>query len=211
MENLITVKPKMLKGQVVLHPQKEIEAFELGAYFLVSGAIGNDIVCKGLDVKKDKKAVKIIDIIKMAGGEVKKTSKEISAKMTGMMKGIEVDVENDEEILPLVAVLCAFLKGESYIRGVKNTQSKLVRGIASEFNHLGIPTKIISQGICISGVQTILNDGAYAWEESSLAIALMLAASRAEGDVRVFGFDINDAKLEAFVKLYNELSGGKEI
>ncbi len=204
MENIITVRPQMLKGEVSL-PKSKNNA-QLGAYFLVAGAIGNKIICNNLNGESSSE---IIDIIKMAGGEIIYTDSGISAKMTGNMKGISADLKGREDILIPVALLCAFLKGESRISVNISPQNEVLRGIADEFKHLGIYAEMTSSGLYINGGQTILSDGAYAWNNSEIAMALILASSRAEGEVRVFGFDQNVPKFKTFMKLYKNLSGEK--
>ncbi len=204
METMITVKPKMLKGEVTL-PKTKAGA-SLGWFFLAAGAIGSSIAVNNLDTEKSSK---IIDIIKKAGGKTEAADNGITVRMTADMKGIDADISDEEELLLPVALLCAFLKGESRITGVKNSYNDLLKGIASEFKHLGIYTEMTSSGLLIQGGQTLRSDGAYAWNNTDLAIALILAASRAEGEVRILGFDENDPKFKAFMRLYNKLTKDK--
>ncbi len=211
MKNMITVKPKMIKGMASIPQIKGMKEgdFGIGAYFLVAGAIGNEVVCNGIKLKSKQTNAKIIDIIKMAGGKIVKTKDGVSAKMTGVMKGININLNGMEELLLPVALLCAFLKGESRISGLISYGNDLICGIASEFNHLGIYTEITSNGLYIKGEQVIRSDGAYSWNNSDLAMALVLAGCRSEGELNILGANLDDEKLKVFMKLYNKLIGGK--
>lgn len=197
---VITVKPGPLRGTVDI-PKLSGEDSFYAAYFLVAGAIGNDIFCRGISEGR------IIDIIKSAGGEIKYHRDGISARRTAIMHGISVDAGGIEDIIPAVAVLCAFCPGESRIynaSALKN--SEILKGIAAEFSHLGIETALTSDGIVIHGRQVINSDGTYVWNSSTLAAALMIMASRAEGEVRILGTDnLSDDRFDKFMKIYEKL------
>ncbi len=209
--DIIRVMPKMLKGVARLPKYKKSKEgdFRLGAFFLVLGAIGNDVFCEGLHCESDQKNAQIIDIIKSAGGKIEEKSDGISAKMTACMRGIEVDASEIWEIVPAVSVLCAFCKGESKIKGLSSCPDKnMIKGIASEFSHLGIETRLISDGILIKGAQTIRGDGTFVWGNAPLAMALLIGASRAEGEVSVMGLDeLSDKDFTIFTKIYEQLKG----
>ena len=199
MDNII-IKPGMLEG-IITAPQN-IYAY---ASFLMAGAIGNNILCKPADIAENDKIAGIINIIEMAGGEVIKTRNGVSARMTSVMEGIEINLKDMEDMLPIVAVLCAFLKGESRIYGINGVKNKeRLKELALEFNHLGIYSEVTSDGLFITGSQVIKSDGAYVWSSASFALALMIAASRAEGEVCIFGIK-NIQEIEEYIEYYKQV------
>lgn len=199
MDNII-IKPGMLEG-IITAPQN-IYAY---ASFLMAGAIGNNILCKPADIAENDKIAGIINIIEMAGGEVIKTRNGVSARMTSVMEGIEINLKDMEDMLPIVAVLCAFLKGESRIYGINGVENKeRLKEVALEFNHLGVYSEVTSDGLFIKGSQVIKSDGAYVWNSASFALALMIAASRAEGEVCIFGIE-NIQQIEEYIEYYKQV------
>lgn len=196
----IIIEPGMLKGTVSV--PDDIYAY---AMFLMAGAIGNDIVCKPVKAAQSKVIVSLIDIITMAGGIVKESNGGISARMSGVMKGIDVNLKNAEDILCAVAAFCAFLKGESRIYGIDGVKNQeLLKEISSEFNHLGIYTEITADGLFIKGCQVIKSDGAYTWKNAKLALALMIMSCRAEGEVCISGVKSTEG-IDAYFRYYKQL------
>lgn len=206
---LIALRPGMLSGEIELSNLNEKERFLALANFLVAGAIGNNIKCRGIENINSAKLKRLADIIENTGAEVKKSKNEISAKQTAFMHGTKIDVGGLVDIIPALAVLCAFCRGESRICGVlkRSGVDGVIHGIAAEFNHLGIETQLSPDGLVIKGRQTLNGDGTYVWKSSPLAAALTIAASRAEGEVRIMGTDeIEDGTYERFLQIYEKFT-----
>ena len=206
---LITVIPEMLSGEVELSDLSKDDRFLFLANFLVLGAIGNNIRCKGIKSIDSVKLRRLAGIIENAGAKVEIRNNEISAKQTAVMHGVKIDASGLDDIIPALAVLCAFCRGESRICGVLKQSGKndALSQLAAEFNHLGIEMRPSSDGLVIKGRQTLNGDGTYVWRSSQLAAALTVAASRAEGEVRIMGIDeIEDNKYEKFLKIYQKLT-----
>ncbi|MBR2916815.1 MAG: hypothetical protein IKC07_04380 [Clostridia bacterium] len=201
--DLIAVSPKMLSKSIDFNLiKKEEDKDFFGSLFLVAGAIGNDITCENLSSLGDL-SKRTAEIIKIVGGEVEERKKSVKARRKAIMQGINISCAGIEEILPFIALLWAFCKGESRLNGVRDTKYiSLLKATASEFSHLGIFTEQTSDGLIIHGGQTFAGDGAYVWNSASLAMALLMGAGRSEGEVRIFGIEgICDKRFEDFLKL----------
>lgn len=204
MGKIITVKSGMLCGEVDLSKAKNKEV--LFALFLAAGAIGNDISCRGIDLKNDKSAAIAAKIAEASGAKIIESGGAVAARMTANKKSVNADLLKHCEIVPAIALLCAFLKGESHIISID--KNEIFKKIEAEFNHLGILTKRNSRGLFITGAQTIKSDGAFAWDSATLAEVLILAASRTEGEIRLLGVPQESGEFKEFMKLYKKLDGG---
>ncbi|MBQ2890913.1 MAG: hypothetical protein IJE44_04635 [Clostridia bacterium] len=205
--DVLTVNPGMLYKTVDFGKFKSEEEKDFFAsLFLVAGAIGNEISCQNIGFLGEKSS-KIIEIIKSVGGEIEEKEGLLRAKKNANMRGTNISCTGYEDILPFIALLCAFCIGESRLTGVKNTKYvSLLRGIAAEFSHLGVYTKQTVDGLIIHGGQVLRGDGAYVWNSAPLAMALLVGASRSEGEMRICGvLEIEEDK--RFEKLLKILIG----
>ncbi len=201
--DVLTVNPGMLCKTVDFDKFKSEEDKDFFAsLFLVAGAIGNEIVCQNLGFLGDKSS-KIIEVIKSVGGEIEERDNFLRAKRNAKMQGAAISCKGYEDILPFIALLCAFCVGESKLTGVKDTKYiSLLKGIVSEFSHLGIYTEQTADGLIIHGGQVLRGDGAYVWNSDSLAMALWIGASRSEGELRLCGISrIKDERFEEFLNI----------
>ncbi len=199
---IITIKPQMIKGSVILSE----ESLELGVFFIVGGAIGNDIkcICRGFDY--GKMYGKIFDIVKQFGGTIEYEEDGFKVRNFANMKGQIIEYNGLREYIPALAVLCVFCKGESRINGIPVSERECLTGISSELSHLGAKTELTSDGILIHGCQILRGDGTYIWKNPYLAMALVVAASRCEGELRIMGTDeLTDGKFEEFMEIYDKL------
>ena len=198
---VISIRPKMLDGTVEINESSSY----FGAFFLVAGAIGNNIYCIWENYNTDKISKRIIEIIKSVGAIIEENKTGILARATANMKGTKIDCSGLDEVLPIVAVLCAFCRGTSRLSGLSGEKHRTVlKNISSELSHLGVRCEMTSDGLLIEGGQTLRGDGAYAWKSSELAIALTVASSRCEGEFRLMGTEeLHDDKFLKFMEIYD--------
>lgn len=199
---IITIKPQMIKGNVILTEKNA----DLGVFFVVGGAIGNDIkcVCNGFDYKKTYG--KLFEIVSKIGGTVRFEQDGFRVGNSANMKGQIIECGDFSEYIPALAVLCAFCKGESRIKADYVSARDCLNGISAELSHLGARTELTSDGVLIHGSQTLRGDGTYVWKNPNLAMALIIAGSRCEGELRIMGTDeFKDNKFDEFMEIYNNL------
>ena len=203
---VITVKPEMLKGEIEI-TEKSMEA---GAFFVAGGLIGNDIKCICKDFDFCEKYRLLFNVAEQLGGSVEIFDNGFKVKRGSIMKGGEIDGSEAEEWIPLIALMSAFCKGESRIKGVPLSCRKAMSEIASEFSHLGIKTEVTADGLVINGCQLLKCDGTYVWKNPYLAMTLVMGASRCEGELRVMGTDeLKDEKFSDFLEIYNKIAKDK--
>ena len=158
--------------------------YSQAAFFLVAGALGCDIVCTGMSADSLQGDKEIIDIIERAGGVIEKTENGIQAKC-GNMHGITVDVRNIPDLVPILAVLFSFCKGESRIINagrLRMKESDRLAAISSELRHLGADIIEESDALRIRGKQVTEAKSVSAWGDHRIAMATAIAACRCEGD-----------------------------
>ncbi len=124
------------------------------AAFLMAAAslIKSNVRIENL-LEDDKQGDKeIINIINRMGGKIKKGKDYVEIEGPFDLEGIEVDCRDTPDIVPVIAALAVFAKGETHISNIahlKEKESNRILSIEEEFKKLGIDIKITVNEILI--------------------------------------------------------------
>lgn len=184
--------------------------YSQAAFFLVAGALGCDVTCYGLSEDSLQGDRAIIDIIEQTGGEIVRKNGGISAIRSEDMRGITVDAKDIPDLVPILAVLFAFCKGESRIIGagrLRMKESDRLAAISKELSHLGVDITEGSDSLVIRGSQVAECGVVSSWNDHRIAMALAIAACRCEGkEIVIEGAkDAVKKSYPDFFEAYNKL------
>lgn len=203
-------------GQKYQQTDYKVEGdYSQAAFFLVAGAIGCDIVCSGLQETSLQGDKKILEILEQAGAKVTiHPNGDVSASPTDSMHGIEIDAREIPDLVPILAVLCGFLKGESRIVNagrLRMKESDRLASTTSELSRLGVEIEEGSDFLKIRGKQTLCGETVSAWNDHRIAMALAIAACRCEGPVTITGGNVAVQKsYPDFFEVYEKLQRGPQ-
>ncbi len=191
--NNVTVAKSNLKAIDVCVPSDISSA----AYFMALGALKGKTLCKNVGINPtrtgiltafDRLGVKYSLLNKrVSGGE---ETADILVEKSDMhaitLTAEDVPAMIDE--LPLVALLCAFADGETYITGAKELrvkESDRIRTTAELINNLGGDCEEISDGFIIRGKETLRGGDIDSYLDHRIAMtgAVGLIASENGGNV----------------------------
>ncbi len=165
--------------------------FSQAAFFLVAGAIGCNITCTGLKENSLQGDKKILDIIAQTGAKIEKVGTNgFKATATANMHGITVDADEIPDLVPIMAVLLAFCKGESRIVNaarLRIKESDRLAAICSELKALGADITEGEDFLIIKGVQVLSGNSISSHNDHRIAMATAIAACRCEGEVIIDG------------------------
>ncbi len=165
--------------------------FSQAAFFLVAGAIGCDVVCTGMNPHSIQGDKEILNVLRATGAEVEVGEKgRIRARYNPNMHGITVDAGEIPDLVPIMAVLLSFCRGESRIVNagrLRIKESDRLRAIFSELRHLGVDITEGPDYLRIVGRQTLGGTTVSAWNDHRIAMSVAIAACRCEGDVGITG------------------------
>ncbi|MBQ2932278.1 MAG: 3-phosphoshikimate 1-carboxyvinyltransferase [Clostridia bacterium] len=186
--------------------------FSQSAFFLVAGALGSDITVSGLNPDSLQGDKKILDIIKETGAKIEQVSKsDFSAICTSLMHGITIDADEVPDLVPVLAVLFAFCKGESRITNASRLRLKESDRLSTTCDVLKKMGADIEEGedfLVIKGKQTLKGAEVSAHNDHRIAMAAAIAACRCEGDVIIDGAEKAVSKsYPDFFEDYNNLGG----
>ncbi len=187
--------------------------YSQAAFFLVAGAIGCNIRCHGLHAGSLQGDKKILEILENAGAKVTIfPDGSIQASRTELMQGIEIDAREIPDLVPVLAVLCGFLNGESRIVNagrLRMKESDRLAAISSELTRLGLEIEEGVDYLRIQGTQTLCGETVSAWNDHRIAMALAIATCRCEGAVTITGAKTAVQKsYPDFFEVYQDLQDG---
>lgn len=126
--------------------------FSSASFFLCAGAITNsEITLKGLDMNDTQGDKKIIYILKDMGANIDITEDGIKVRGSNL-KGMEIDMNDTPDALPIMSVVGCSAEGETILRNVPQVRVKETDRIAvmrEELSKMGADIKELPDGLII--------------------------------------------------------------
>lgn len=190
--------------------------YSQAAFFLVAGALGCDVCLKGLRKDSLQGDKKILELLQEAGAKVEYLDEDtLRVRRTDGMQGIRIDAREIPDLVPILAVLCTFCKGESLIHSagrLRMKESDRLTATASELKHLGAQIEEGADFLKIVGTGTLCGTTVSAWNDHRIAMAMAIAACRCEGEVAICGGEEAVTKsYPDFFEVYSSLRSGPTV
>ncbi len=98
--------------------------FSSATFFLVAGALGNNqITCTGLDMEDSQSDKAVVDFLVAMGADIRVNGSEIKVAKAEL-RGIEIDMNDCPDALPMMAVAGCFAKGTTRLFNVAHARIK---------------------------------------------------------------------------------------
>lgn len=166
--------------------------FSQAAFWLVASRIGNDIHVTGLDEHSKQADRAILDVL------------------TRTNTTQPIDVSQCPDLVPILAVLCALTPGPSSIVNagrLRFKESDRLKAISTELIKMGAQITELPDGINFIGVKQLRGTTVEAWNDHRIAMALAVAATRAEGMTKICGAQCVRKSYPEFWTVYESLGG----
>lgn len=156
--------------------------FSQGAFWLVAGAIGEEMSCKNLNINSLQGDKEIINIIKYMGGIININNdciKVISSKL----KGITIDASEIPDLVPILAVAGTVSSGVTKIINAKRVRIKecdRLHAIACELNKIGGEVEELEDSLIIKGNKKLKGGIVDSWNDHRIAMAMAVASTVCE-------------------------------
>jgi 3-phosphoshikimate 1-carboxyvinyltransferase len=165
------------------------------AFFIVAALVnpGSEVLIKNVGINPQRTGV--IEILKEMGGYIEiLNEREAGGEPVGdilvrssTLKAIEIKGEMipkaiDE--LPVISVAACFAEGETVIKDAKELRVKetdRIRAMTTELRKLGAQVEELDDGMIILGKENLNGARCSTWGDHRIAMAIAVAASRAEG------------------------------
>jgi 3-phosphoshikimate 1-carboxyvinyltransferase len=179
-------------GQKYLPARYRVEEDWSGISFItVLGAVSNKLTVKGLSLNSVQSDRVIIDLLHRAGAKVEARDNEVTVS-PGNLKPFEFDISDCPDLAPPLTALAAYCKGKSVLMGTARLvakESNRSDALRKEFSKLGVKIDIRKDSMVIHGAGRINSAEVDSHSDHRIAMALTIAASRAEGEVVINGAD----------------------
>ncbi|WP_420829631.1 3-phosphoshikimate 1-carboxyvinyltransferase [Crassaminicella indica] len=183
--------------------------FSQAAFFIVAGILGDEVVCKDLNVASLQADKAILDIAKKMGAKLCVSDDFIKVEKSNT-KGIIIDVSQCPDLVPILSVLGALSKGTTKIVNaarVRIKESDRLKAMATELNKLGADVKELTDGLEIHGKEQLNGGIVDSWNDHRIAMALAIASIKCTGPVIIKNSDAVKKSYPRFWKDFEKLGG----
>lgn len=179
----------LVKGNQKYKPMNyKVEGdFSQAAFYLVAGALGNDVECLDLNLESLQGDKAIIDIIRRMGGKVEETESGLRA-FPSKTYGAVIDVSECPDVVPVLTVLAALSKGETRIINAARLRIKecdRLAVITSELKKLGAKIEEHSDSLIIEGVESLSGGEVDSHNDHRIAMAMAMASTRCRENITI--------------------------
>jgi len=174
------------KGEYVVEGDYSGAAFMLGASALTDSAV----TVTNLYNESKQGDRYFLDILKMMGAEVKTHKDEVTVLGGKSLRGVEVDLSQTPDLLPITAVMCALAKGRSIICNVEHARLKecdRISAMAKGLISMGVKLEERQDGLVIQGSDTLRGAKVDGFSDHRIVMALAVAGLRADRPTRISG------------------------
>ncbi len=162
------------------------------AFWLVCGALGGDITCRGLNPESAQPDSAIMKLLNMAGASMEITELNgnlISLRVRGgNLHSIDCDVSQMPDIVPPLAVLLASAEGTSHISGIERLrikESDRVASVTALLTSLGGQASADESTITIDGVPSLKGGTVNSFNDHRIAMAAAIASCLCDSEVTI--------------------------
>lgn len=135
-------------GDTVVEPD-----LSTAAPFLAAPAVaGGEVTVLDWPAVTDQPGAVLLDVLREMGAEVATTTAGVTVRGTGVLHGIDVDLGDASELVPVVAALAALADSPSRIRGVAHVrghESDRLAALAGQLTALGGDVTETEDGLAI--------------------------------------------------------------
>lgn len=183
--------------------------FSQAAFYLVAGAIGNDVVLTDLNLNSLQGDKATLDILDSMGAKINVVSDGI--KVIGEnLSATQVDASQCPDVIPVVTVALALAQGKSEVINAKRLRIKecdRIIATRSQINELGGLVVEQPDSMTIKGVNEFNGGTCSSYADHRIAMMLAIAATRCNQPVIIDNMECVEKSYPSFWKDYQSLGG----
>ena len=185
--------------------------YSQGAIFLCADAIGNEIVCKDLDINSLQGDKEVINILKEMNVDIMVNGKDIEGKIRKKLKSTYIDGSQCPDIIPVLTSVAALAKGRTEIVNVGRLRIKecdRLSAITCELNKLGAKIMEKEDSIIIDGVESLEGDvEVCSHKDHRISMALAIVSSRCNKPIIIRDYDCVSKSYPKFFEDFEKIGG----
>ena len=183
--------------------------YSQGAFWLVAGALSENIKSIGLGFGSIQGDQKIVDILKKMNVNLKISENEIIS-IESKTRGTIIDGSDCPDIIPILTVLASVSEGVTKIINSERLRYKecdRLTAIATELNKIGADIQELSDGLIINGKKSLKGGEVSCWNDHRIAMSLAIASIKCSEKLILRGTECVEKSYPEFWKDFVSLGG----
>ena len=185
--------------------------YSQAAFFLCADSLGNDVLCRDLDLNSLQGDKEVIDILERMNVVFNANDIGVKGTTNGKLSSTVIDGSQCPDIIPVLTSVAALTKGTTEIINAGRLRIKecdRLTAVTSELNKLG--AKIIEKedGLVVTGVEK-LQGGVEVWshKDHRIAMTLAIASTRCEEPIVINDYECIAKSYPNFFEDFKALGG----
>lgn len=203
-----------IRGGQSYQPQNiTVEAdYSQAAFWMVAATIGKKINLLNLNPISKQGDAKILDIIKAMEGQIEYDEMDKAYKVTpSQTYGVTIDLSQIPDLGPILMVLAALSERETTFLNASRLrikESDRLDAMVQTLTKFGVNVSVIEDTVTITGQKTLKGNQTFdAFNDHRIAMAIAIAAIRADGPVTILQAESVNKSYPDFFKVYQSLGG----
>lgn len=197
-------------GQTYQSKDYYVEAdYSQAAFYLVAGALNNDVVLKGLNLNSLQADKEVLEILARMNASIIQTDEGLSIKASAL-QATDIDGSQCPDVIPILSLACVFANGTSTIYNASRLRIKecdRLKAICQELNRLGANIIEKEDGLVITGLTSLHGSSVSSWNDHRIAMTLAIASTKLKEALIVDNKDCVKKSYPSFWQDFVKLGG----
>lgn len=161
--------------------------FSQAAFYLCAGALGNDVVLKGLNLDSFQGDKVVIDILKKMGCKLLEVKDGHIIKADNL-KAVDFDGSQCPDIIPVLSLVCALSEGTSTISSLARLRIKECDRLTASvevINQLGGSAQVQGDDMVIEGVKELQGGSVSSYNDHRMAMMEAIASTVCKNQILI--------------------------
>ena len=185
--------------------------YSQAAFFLCADSLGNDVLCKDLDLTSLQGDKEVIDILERMNVVFNANDIGVKGTTNGELTSTVIDGSQCPDIIPVLTAVAALTKGTTKIINAGRLTIKecdRLAAVTSELNKLGAKIIEKEEGLVVTGVEK-LKGGVEVWshKDHRIAMTLAIASTRCEKPIVIKDYECIAKSYPNFFEDFKALGG----
>ncbi|MEM1619746.1 MAG: 3-phosphoshikimate 1-carboxyvinyltransferase [Fervidicoccaceae archaeon] len=175
--------------------------FSLASFPLALGALAGRVRVTGLSTRTKQGDRAVVEILREMGAKVRVGDAAVEVERADPLEGVEVNCSDTPDLVPVLAALAAHARGVTVLKGVEHLaykESDRLRSLVSNLRRLGVHAEAREGSLVVRGGR-VRGGTVSSYGDHRIAMAMAVAATRAEGPVVISGFEKHRESYPSFI------------
>ena len=201
----------IIKGnqEYVVHDYRVEADFSQAAFYLVAGALGNDVILTDLNLNSLQGDKEAMDILTRMGATIKEVDGGIQV-CASSLQATTIDASQCPDVIPVITVATLLASGTSHIINAKRLRIKecdRIMATVLDLNILGGKVIELEEGMDSTGVTTLQGGNCKTFDDHRIPMMLAIAATVCKEPVYLDNKECVQKSYPSFWEDYQALGG----